>query len=380
MELQDYRQQIDQIDAQLTELFQQRMQVSSGIADYKKAHNLPVYDPARERAKLKSVAASARPELREATERLYSMLFELSRGYQRSLNATQTPLMEKVRHTLENTPSLFPEHAAVACQGVAGAYSQLACDKLFKLPRTMFFASFEAVFAAIEKGLCRYGVLPIENSTAGSVNAVYDLMMRHHFHIVRSVRVKIDHNLLARPGAKLSGIREIYSHEQALSQCAQFLSSLPGVKVIPCENTALAAKLVAESGRNDAAALSTRACERLYGLECLASSVQDTANNYTRFICIARDLEIYPGADRTSLMMTLRHEPGSLYKVLSRFYALGINLNKLESRPLPERSFEFMFYFDLENPVYDPAFLQLVSELGDISEEYTYLGSYSEVI
>ena len=118
----------------------------------------------------------------------------------------------------------------------------------------------------------------------------------------------------------------------------------------------------------------------VYGLECLASSVQDTANNYTRFICIARDLEIYPGADRTSLMMTLRHEPGSLYKVLSRFYALGINLNKLESRPLPERSFEFMFYFDLENPVYDPAFLQLVSELGDISEEYTYLGSYSEVI
>ena len=244
----------------------------------------------------------------------------------------------------------------------------------------MFFASFEAVFAAIEKGLCRYGVLPIENSTAGSVNAVYDLMMRHHFHIVRSVRVKIDHNLLARPGAKLSGIREIYSHEQALSQCAQFLSSLPGVKVIPCENTALAAKLVAESGRDDAAALSTRACERLYGLECLVPSVQDTANNYTRFICIARDLEIYPGADRTSLMMTLRHEPGSLYKVLSRFYALGINLNKLESRPLPERSFEFMFYFDLENPVYDPAFLQLVSELGDISEEYTYLGSYSEVI
>ena len=153
------------------------------------------------------------------------------------------------------------------------------------------------------------------------------------------------------------------------------------MKVIPCENTALAAKLVAESGRGRRSGALHRA--RASGCtvcECLAPSVQDTANNYTRFICIARDLEIYPGADRTSLMMTLRHEPGSLYKVLSRFYALGINLNKLESRPLPERSFEFMFYFDLENPVYDPAFLQLVSELGEISEEYTYLGSYSEVI
>ena len=152
------------------------------------------------------------------------------------------------------------------------------------------------------------------------------------------------------------------------------------MKVIPCENTALAAKLVAESGRDDAAALSTRACERLYGLECLASSVQDTANNYTRFICIARDLEIYPGADRTSLMMTLRHEPGSLYKVLSRFYALGINLNKLESRPLPERNFEFMFYFDLDAPVYSPGFRQLMGELPGLCEEFHYLGSYSEVL
>ena len=133
-------------------------------------------------------------------------------------------------------------------------------------------------------------------------------------------------------------------------------------------------------GDNALAALASRACVGLYGLESLAASVQDQGNNYTRFVCIAKDLEIYPGADRTSLMMVLPHKPGSLYKVLSRFYALGINLNKLESRPLPERDFEFMFYFDLETSVYSPQFRQLMGELPGLCEEFSYLGSYQEVV
>ena len=380
MDMTELRGRIDAADEALINAFVERMNVSGEIAQYKAVHGLPVLDKKREREKLYAVSGKVPEDMQSYAVELYSLLFELSRSRQNRLLHKQSPLAESVQSAIENTPPLFPEKAAVACQGVEGSNSQIACERLFRLPREHYFSSFDEVFNAIENGLCRYGVLPIENSTAGSVNAVYDLMMRHHFHIARSVRVKVDHNLLALPGAKLSGIREIYSHEQALSQCAKFLASLPNVNVIPCENTAMAAKLVADSGRDDVAALSTHACERLYHLACLAPSVQDAADNYTRFICITRDLEIYPGADRTSLMMTLPHEPGALYKVLSRLYALGINLNKLESRPIPERSFEFMFYFDLENPVYDPAFLQLLSELGDISEEYTYLGSYSEVI
>ena len=270
--------------------------------------------------------------------------------------------------------------ALVACQGVEGAYSQLACEKLFRMPNEFYFSNFEAVFSAIDKGLCDYGVIPLENSTAGSVNKVYDLMMQHDFRIVRSVRLKVDHNLLAKNGVSLSEIKEIYSHEQAINQCSTFLQSLKGVKVIACENTAEAAKMVAQSDRRDVAALASRACIGLYGLQCLASDVQDLGNNFTRFICISKKLEIYPGADRTSLMMVLPHEPGSLYKVLSRFYALGINLNKLESRPIPERNFEFMFYFDLETSVYSPRFTQLMGELKEISEQFSYLGSYSEVV
>ena len=380
MELSDYRTQIDRIDAELLQLFAERMQTAAGIAAYKKSHGLPVLDAGREREKLAQIVKAAPEDLQEEAVSLYRLLFSLSRSYQRDLLDEKTALPALLKAALEQTPQLFPPTAAVACQGVEGAYSQQACDKLFQHPSVFFCATFDKVFSAIEQGLCQYGVLPLENSTAGSVNAVYDLMTQHNFRIVRSVRIKVDHNLLANPGAKLENIREIYSHEQAISQCAHFLQGLPNVKVIRCENTAVAARMVAESGRDDVAALSSRACRELYGLDCLAASVQDQGNNFTRFICIAKNLEIYPGADRTSLMMVLPHHPGSLYKVLSRFNALGVNMNKLESRPMPDRNFEFMFYFDLETSVYAPQFTQLMGELPELCEEFTYLGSYSEVV
>lgn len=380
MDLNDYRKQIDDIDRQLLALFGQRMEVAAAIAAYKKEHDLPVLDGKREREKLLDVAAKTPDDLKDYAVSLYSLLFELSRSHQTRMLGTNTALTEQIARAIENTPKLFPGSAAVACQGVEGAYSQLACDRLFKLPNVFYFSNFEAVFSAIEKGLCQYGVIPVENSTAGSVNAVYDLMMRHDFRIVRSLRLKVDHNLLANPGAKLSDIREICSHEQAIAQCSAFLQEHPEITVVRCENTAAAAKRVAQSGRKDVAALSSRACAELYGLTCLASNVQDQGNNFTRFICISKNLEIYPGADRTSLMMVLPHRPGSLYKVLSRFYALGINLNKLESRPMPERNFEFMFYFDLETSVYTLQFQQLMAELPSLCEEFSYLGSYSEVV
>ena len=380
MNIDEYRNRIDRIDKQLVTLFCERMDTASDIAAWKKEQKRPVFDPERERQKLLEVASSVPEELREYTASLYSLLFELSRSYQNRLLGTASELTAQIQGAIDETPALFPSDASVACQGVAGAYSQIACDRLFKRPAILYLSSFDAVFSAIESGLCRYGVVPLENSTAGSVNAVYDLMMNHNFRIVRSVRIKVDHCLLVNPGTRREEIREIYSHQQAISQCEKYLQSFPNARVIPCENTAVAAKMVAEAGRRDAAALSSHACGKIYGLSCLESSVQDMDNNFTRFICISKKLEIYPGADRTSLMAVLPHEPGSLYKLLSRFYALGLNLNKLESRPLPDRNFEFMFYFDLETSVYSPQFLQLMGEMPTLCEEFSYLGSYSEVI
>ena len=380
MDLNELRIELDKIDREMTALFARRMRVCEDVARYKMTVGKPVLDASREKQKLQSVADQLPEDLQEYGVNLYSVMMELSRSAQTRLMGHENDLTHAIQNAIESTDPLFPPTAMVACQGVEGAYSQQAAEKLFRRPTVMYFSNFEGVFAAIEKGLCRYGIIPLENSTAGSVNMVYDLMMRYNFRIVRSVRLKVDHNLLAKPGAKIEDIREVWSHEQAIGQCSAFLQAHPEIKVVRCANTAEAARAVAQSDRTDIAALSSRACAELYGLQNLAPACQNQGNNYTRFICISRELEIYPGADRTSLMVVLPHRPGSLYKLLSRFYALGINLNKLESRPLPDRDFEFMFYFDLDTSVYSPQFLQLMGELDTVCESFTYLGSYSEVI
>ena len=380
MELNELRNEINQIDDEILNLFLRRMDVAEQVADYKRANNLPIYQPQREREILKKVADQAGPEKSGYARVLFSMLLELSKSSQNKRNNKELELHRQIADAIENTPKLFPQAPMVACQGVEGANSQIACEKMFKNPFILYFKSFESVFSAIEQGLCQYGILPIENSTAGSVKKVYDLMIRHNFSIVRTFRLKVDHHLLVKPGTSLLDIKEIYSHEQALNQCSTFLEKLPGVKLIAVENTAVAAQMVAQSGRTDIAAISSRSCAELYGLQNLAASIQDKDNNRTRFICISKNLEIYPGADKTSIMMILPHRPGSLYRVLARLYVLGINVTKLESRPIPNRDFEFMFYFDLDTSIYSEEFVQLMCELDDLCEEFKYLGSYSEVV
>ncbi|MGI6075206.1 MAG: bifunctional chorismate mutase/prephenate dehydratase [Pyramidobacter sp.] len=380
MELNDYRAEIDAIDHQITALIAKRLAVSRDIALYKARNGRPVYDPARERQKLADLAEVAGP-VAPAIDALYSLIFDLSRSEQYRVINGPSPIKRRIRQALANTPLQFPERAVVACQGVEGANSQSACERIFPSCSIMYFSSFEKVFDAVEKGLCRYGVLPIENSTAGSVNRIYDLMAQHSCFIVRSCRVKIDHCLLVNAGVALGDVKEVISHEQALAQCGNFLRSLgQGVKLTAAANTAVAAQTVRQSGRRDLAALSSRSCAALYGLECLKSSIQDSGSNFTRFICISKDLEIYPGSNRTSLMLTIPNKRGALAQALLRFKALGINLNKLESRPLANSDFEFKFYFDLDSSVYSDSFLRIFDDLQGAVTTLKYLGSYCEVV
>lgn len=378
-DLKELRDQIDAIDTQLVDLFKRRMAISQEVAVYKKERGLPVLDPGRERALLAQVGEQAGEDLADYAESVFRTLMAASRSYQNQC-ITSSRIYPLIQKSLETTPKQFPPRATVACQGIEGAYSQIACDSIFKSPSITYFNTFDQVFAAVENGTCQYGILPIENSTAGSVNATYDQMTRHNFYIVRSARLKVSHNLLSKRGVPLEEIREVFSHEQAINQCSAFLSRLKDVKVTVVENTAIAARMVAQSERTDVAALSSRLCGEEYGLNLLRTNVQNQDNNYTRFICISKNLEIYPGADRTSLMMILPHRPGTLYYVLSKFYALGLNLRKLESRPLPDREFEFRFYFDLECSVYAPELERLLRDLEAESEQFRYLGTYSEVI
>lgn len=380
MDINELREEINRIDSELTALFNKRMHVSLGVAQYKIENNMPVLDKTRERAVLDKVAAASEPEIQNYTRILYQDILSLSRTYQHSIINGKSPLSEEIQETVENNPKLFPETAKVACQGVEGSYAQHACDRFFRYPTITYYASWREVFASVVNGECDYGVLPIENSTAGSVNKVYDLLKEFKCYITRSLRLKIDHSLLAKNGTQLQDIREIYSHEQAINQCSDFLKDLD-VKVTVAENTALAAKMVAESDRNDVAAIASPDCCELYSLIELQGAVQNVKNNYTRFICISKDLQIFPGADRSSIMMsTITHRPGALYNVLSKFNAHSINIRKLESRPLPEKDFEFMFYFDFEASVYSPDLYLLFDELYAENSSFTYFGSYSEII
>ncbi len=379
MDIQELRKQINEIDAELVRCFDARMKVALEIGKYKKENGLPVFDPARERAVLDKQTAAVDEGMAMYVTLLYTTLFDLSRSYQQHYITQDSDVEKRITAVVESTPKLFPKKALVACQGVEGAYSQQACDKLFDLPNIVYFKRFEGVFQAVESGMCEYGVLPVENSSYGSVTEVYDLMRKHRFHIVRATKLKINHRLLAKPGVELNDVREIFSHEQAIGQCSEFLKQLKDVKVTVCENTAAAAKMVSTSERRDIAAISAPVCAAVYGLNELKGDISNSDNNITRFICISRQLEIYPGANKMSVMLRVQHKPGSLYHMIAKCAALGLNLTKIESRPIAGTDFEFMFYFDLEASVYDNAALQLLSELEVGQDSFTYLGSYSEI-
>lgn len=380
MDIKDYRDALDTLDAQLVDLFCKRMEICGKVAEWKQANGKPIYDRSRERDKLSAVSELSDERFASYTRCLYRSLFGYSRSYQHKLLDEPSALVSLIQNARAQTPELFPNSATVACQGVEGAYSSQACEKLFRDPEIRFCPTFEDVFKAVSDGTCEYGILPIENSTAGSVKANYDLLVKYRCYIVRSTRLLISHCLLAKPGSKPEDIKVIYSHQQAIDQCANFLSALSGVEVRACPNTALAAKNVSQSDDNSVAAISSRACAELYGLNILAETIQDTGANRTRFICISKKAEIYPGANRTTLLMVLKHRPGALFSVLERCNELGVNLVKLESRPLPERDFEFLFYFDLDIAAASPALAELIPLLESETEELRYLGSYLEVV
>ena len=378
MELNEIRQDIDRIDDQLVRLFAERMDCAQRVAEAKRQTGKPIRDHARERSIVNRLTTAAGEAYAPYVRALYAHIFDLSRSYQSSLGEHTSPLAEEIARALAETRGKrLPEHARVACQGTEGAYQQQACEKLFPYPDILYFESFEGVFSAVEKGMCRYGILPIENSTAGSVTQVYDLMEKHHFYICGAQKLRIDHRLMRKPGGT-APITEIVSHEQALRQCSAYLAAHPEIRATAMENTALAAEFVAASERDDLAVIASRACAELYGLEIVADGISDSENNYTRFICISRNLEIYPQARKVSLMLNLAHEPGSLNSIVSRLAIAGVNLLKLESRPMPGREFEFRFFFDMTASVADPDVVRLLCELEAHCDGFTFLGCYDE--
>lgn len=377
-ELKDIRNEIDKIDNDMLDMFKARMDLARQVAEYKVANSLPIENREREREILAEVSKKS-GDMGVYAHRFFSSMMNISKAYQSTIVSPKTDLTEKIKASMLSKDTCFPKTGTVACQGIEGAHSQEAADKMFECGNIIYFKTFDAIFEAVESGLCKYGILPIENSSHGSVRAVYELLQKKDVYIIKSEKICIRHALLAKPGTKISDIKEIYSHEQALGQCSQFLKKLgDNVKLIPVANTATAAKAVADSDSNTVASLSSRECAELYGLEVIETNTMNSDNNYTRFICISKPPQIYPGANKTSLILTTAHKPGALYEILSKFSALGINLLKLESAPIIGEDFEFVFYFDIEASVNEPGVLTMLSELERTCGTFKFLGNYSE--
>ena len=376
MKNQELKQEVARIDESLKDLYLKRMDLAKDIIDKKQSGE---YDEVEQNKQSLLNATENLPQEKQLyLKKMYEALFETTKAYETMTEDISTDLVKSIKDAISKN-DVFPARANVACQGIKGAYSSIAADKFFEIANISYFKNFESVFQAVEKGFCEYGVLPIENSYAGSVNPVYDLMREHKFYIVKSLKLHIKHNIVANANATLDSITEIYSHEQALAQCKKYLEKHPNIKVTPCANTAVAARMVKESGRVDVAAISSQECAEIYGLKILDSAIQDSNDNYTRFILITKSIKVYNNANKISIVTSLPNTPGSLYKLLSKFYNLGINMTKLESRPMPNSTFEFIFYFDLDCDIKEKSTQNLIAELDKAAIQFTFLGAYSEI-
>ena len=375
-ELQRLRQDIDAIDSQLVELFCRRMDVTRRVGEYKRERDIPVLDQTRERQVLRNKGELAGDELRPAVITLYQTILALSRRQQRDLIGQRAgnPGVQHWREARDNARESVVS-PRVVYQGVPGAYSEQACLNFFgEGADTAGLEQFEDCFLALREDRADYAVLPIENSSTGAIRQIYDLLTQYECYIVGETTVRVEHCLLAPKGASLDTITHVYSHEQGLFQCERYLNAHPGWKQVPQADTAGSAQMVADSGDITKAAICSARAAELYGLNILARAINHNTQNTTRFVVVSPRLELRPGADKISTLFVLPHEAGSLHEVLTVFNVHGLNLVKLESRPLPERSWQYMFFLEFAGAPGDPAVDDALHELAQTTGEFRVLG------
>lgn len=376
MTLEELREEIDGIDRQMIRLFTQRMNTVENVAHVKKEKGLPILCPDREKAIISRNLAQI-----PAVDYFYALSFyqhmlELSRYRQREMmhdGRPAGPVSELLTHSRQ--PLASPR---VCVQGVEASYAMAAAKKMYPGAELTYVHKWEDILYSLAAGSCDYGVLPVENSRAGSVGEVFDLFIKYRCYIVKAISIPVDHYLLGVRGAKISEIRRVYSHPHAFPQCAAFLQKYPRFELIPYTNTATAAEHVAREGRPENAAIASRDCAALYGLDVLAKSIQTSRSNCTRFIALSRSPEVVANANKVSLFFTLPHVTGSLYHTLGRFALHSLNICKIESRPIPERNFEYYFYLDFAGSVRAHPTLELLDTLAEELPGFNFMGNYFE--
>lgn len=365
------RKQINEIDEELTALFLKRLQIVSEIGEYKKANNLQILDISREKQIIDKYLAKTESE----SDKMYLREFlENTMFISRKLQSDICSSHRKIEH---KSPSRELQSYNIGYQGVKGCFSHQACLEYFgESAETVSFEGFKDVFNAIEEGRIKYGMLPIENSSSGSITEVYDLIREHNFYILGEKCLKVEHNLMAVEGTEISDIKEVYSHYQGLLQCGKFLTGMPEMKPIPYFDTAGSAEYVSRLGEKSKACIAGKNAARIYGLNILKENVQSNMNNYTRFIVIGKELEIDRDADKISVIISLPHKVGALYGILRYFADYKSNMQKIESRPIVGKSWQYFFYIDFMGNISEENTKEILDGIEKNSLYYRFLGNY----
>jgi len=354
------------------------MDSAAALAAAKEEHHLPVLNRQREREILHTIE-NASPGMEFFAHRFFENALELSKAYQIQLTHSATPLIEKIQNSCLPAEATFPKKGMVAICGGAGSHSDAAANKLIPHGDRLYLSSYESVFQAVEQGHSDFGIIPVETSSNGSVKTVYDLLYKYDVNVVRSLRMKVNHELLANPGTKLEDITDLYSQEQAYAQCENFVQFWDGVTAHQVSNTTDAAELVANAKGKNKACIASHEAGKIHGLICLNDDIMDERDNYTRFFCIQKEPAVYAGADRISLILTQEHRPGSLYDSLSVLAAHGINITKLESVPVPGNDDALLFYLDITASVREEGIKEALNYLSTTCIRFKYLGNYTEI-
>ncbi len=365
MDLTEIRGKIDAIDDKMLELFIERMNLALDVAKYKAANNMVVFQGDRERYIIESVKKNTPDPLKKSAAFLFMNIMDISKCSQ--INEICPDM--KMEYT-----DKIKSRASVAVQGIEGAYGHAACKKLFDGGSISFFASFKEVYEAVENGDVDYGILPIENSTAGEVTANMELLERHNVYICRTVDVECAHVLAAKKGVCEEDVKILFGHEQAIRQCAKYIDSREGLTVIPYHNNAAAAKMVSENESGELGCICSAECAEMHGLDIVRDAIASDPDNHTRFICISRNAEVYDKADTVAVSLSIPNISGALYRLLTKFAVNGLSMSKIQSKPLPTDAKmkypdDYMFYIEFDGNVRDTIVRKL---LGNFESELNY--------
>ncbi len=374
VDLKESREKIDRIDKQIAELFEERMKVATDVAAYKRSTGRKVFDPEREKSKIETLKKLVNNDFNKTgIEDLFRQIMSISRKYQYQVLGTENDVNQAFRQI-----SSFDIDAdtRVVCFGEHGAYTEQAMEEVFGKNITAINKdTFREVMETVANGEAKFGVLPIENTSTGGITDIYDLFLEYDVTIVAEHIVKVEQALMGMPGTKLEDIKTVYSHPQGLMQCSRFFEEHPDILTKTYSSTSAAAKKVADDGNKVQAAIASRQAAELFGLDIIKEQINYESKNYTRFIIISNQKVFLSDASKISLLFEIKHEPGSLYNMLSNFYYNGLNLTKIESRPIENRNWEYRFFVDIEGNLNKPEAGNALASIREFANKLVILGN-----